>query len=150
MTMNFPPFIESSSESWTIDLGKADFSKNLRYTFPSIIDAEGDTVLITPPKKQKKWTIIEEEGVFTLEVTPDSIKKLGKQNKTFEFDITDNVSTMTSTFELEVSVVGTLPKPVLEVPDIVQQSIEKIEVVEPKAIKLEPPKPLDYKLSIDQ
>lgn len=83
-------------------------------------------------------------------MTPDSIKKLGKQNKTFEFDITDNVSTMTSTFELEVSVVGTLPKPVLEVPDIVQQSIEKIEVVEPKAINLPPPKPLDYKLSIDQ
>ena len=82
-------------------------------------------------------------------MTPDSIKKLGKQNKTFEFDITDNISTMTNTFELEVSVVGTLP--VLEVPDIVQQSIEKIEVVEPpKAINLPPPKPLDYKLSIDQ
>ena len=82
-------------------------------------------------------------------MTPDSIKKLGKQNKTFEFDITDNVSTMTSTFELEVSIVGTLPKPILVVPDIVQQSIEKIEVVEP-TIKLPPPKPLDYKLNIDQ
>lgn len=149
MSMNFPPFIESKSESWTIDLGKTDFSENLRYTFPDITDAEGDTILITPPKEQKEWTIIEEEGLFYLEVTEDSIKKLGNGNETFEFDINDNVSSMTTTFELEISIItsGTLTY----VPDFVQKTIEEVKVVPEKVVinDLVPPKPLDYKLKMD-
>lgn len=125
MTMNFPPFIESKSESWIIDLGKIDFSKNLRYTFPSITDSESDSIMITPPKDQNAWTIIEEDGVFFLEVTGDSIKKLGNQNETFEFDINDDVSTMTSIFQLEISVVDN--PTILKVPDVVQKRIEVFE-----------------------
>ena len=77
--MNFPPFIESKSDRWVIDLGEADLEENLRYTFPSINDAENDKILITQARKEKGWTIIEETGAFFLEVKGDSIKELGNE-----------------------------------------------------------------------
>ena len=50
ISMNFPPFIESKSESWVIELNETDLTSNLRYTFPNLTDAENNKILISPTK----------------------------------------------------------------------------------------------------
>ena len=99
-TVNFPPFIDSNSEKWIIDLGKTNLTNSLRYKFPNLIDNEGDKITIQPQNEQKGWTVIEDGGKFFLEVTGETIEKMGTQKQTLYFMISDNISTTTNSFEL--------------------------------------------------
>lgn len=69
---------------------------------------------------------------------------------------------MTTSFVLEVSIIGSIPEePIEEAPKVVQEITvvieeeeeeeEEIIVAKPKKVKIDlpPPKPLDYKLNMD-